>query len=140
MFRVVRVARLLKKFGMGNMLKMFLENRAQSALLTILFLIILVLEFGGISMVVIEANSPNGNIKTASDAVWYIFVTITTVGYGDFSPKTDPGKLFTIFYALTGIGIIGAVINTLNQRRAERRQARQEKLSSTSSQKETTSA
>lgn len=140
MFRVVRVARLLKKFGMGNMLKMFLENRAQSALLTILFLIILVLEFGGISMVAIEANSPNGNIKTASDAVWYIFVTITTVGYGDFSPKTDPGKLFTIFYALTGIGIIGAVINTLNQRRAERRQARQEKLSSTSSQKETTSA
>lgn len=54
------------------------------------------------------------------DSFYFCTITLTTIGYGDFSPKTSLGKLFTIPYAIMGIGILGAVINTLNQRRAER--------------------
>ena len=60
------------------------------------------------------------------DSFYFCTITLTTIGYGDFSPKTDLGKLFTIPYAIMGIGILGAVINTLNQRRAERVKARRE--------------
>lgn len=39
------------------------------------------------------------------DAVYFTTMTLTTVGYGDFSPHTDVGKLFTAAYALIGVGI-----------------------------------
>jgi len=51
------------------------------------------------------------------DALYFSVITITTVGYGDFSPQTDVGKLFTIVYILNGIGIIFGFINAINDRR-----------------------
>jgi len=47
------------------------------------------------------------------DALYFSVVTLTTVGFGDFAPQTDEGKLFTIFYIILGIGIILSFINTL---------------------------
>jgi len=61
------------------------------------------------------------------DAFYFCTITLTTIGYGDISPKTDLGKLFTIPYAIMGIGILGAIINTLNQRRLERWKDRRER-------------
>lgn len=39
------------------------------------------------------------------DALYLSAATMTTVGYGDITPKTDMGKLFTIFYVFAGVGI-----------------------------------
>lgn len=39
------------------------------------------------------------------DAIYFAAMTLTTVGYGDFVPKTDVGKMFTAVYAFTGIGL-----------------------------------
>ncbi len=47
------------------------------------------------------------------DAFYFSIITLTTVGYGDFSPQTDAGKLFTIFYIILGIGMILNFINTM---------------------------
>jgi voltage-gated potassium channel len=47
------------------------------------------------------------------DAFYFSVVTLTTVGYGDFAPQTDAGKLFTALYALVGIGILLAFVTTL---------------------------
>jgi len=47
------------------------------------------------------------------DAAYFSVITLSTVGYGDFSPQTDAGKLFTIGYIIVGIGIILTFINTL---------------------------
>mgnify|MGYP000418659054 CR=1 FL=1 len=47
------------------------------------------------------------------DSIYFSIITLTTIGYGDFSPQTDGGKLFTIFYILIGIGIILSFVNTL---------------------------
>lgn len=47
------------------------------------------------------------------DALYFSFITLTTVGFGDFAPQTDAGKIFTIFYIIVGIGIILAFVNTI---------------------------
>ncbi len=39
------------------------------------------------------------------DAMYFSAATMTTVGYGDITPKTDGGKLFTIFFVFMGVGI-----------------------------------
>lgn len=37
------------------------------------------------------------------DAIYMTAMTLTTVGYGDFTPRTDVGKLFTSVYAFVGV-------------------------------------
>jgi len=39
------------------------------------------------------------------DSLYFSVMTMTTIGYGDYSPATDIGKIFTIFYAFMAIGI-----------------------------------
>ena len=44
------------------------------------------------------------------DSAYFLTVTITTVGYGDFCPVTPMGKIFTVFYALIGIIFVFAAL------------------------------
>lgn len=40
------------------------------------------------------------------DSYYFTVVTVTTIGYGDFVPKTPIGKIFTIFYSFLGIVMV----------------------------------
>ena len=40
------------------------------------------------------------------DSLYFSVTTLATVGYGDFAPKTDIGKVFTIFFVLAGVGVV----------------------------------
>jgi hypothetical protein len=52
----------------------------------------------------------------ALDALYFTVTTLTTVGYGDFHPTTDAGKIFTIFYIFVGIGLLSGFIVLLGER------------------------
>lgn len=39
------------------------------------------------------------------NSLYFTTMTITTVGYGDITPATDAGKMFTIGYSIGGIAI-----------------------------------
>ncbi len=106
-FRLFRAYRLTKKVGLKNMFVEMVENRAQSVLLTLLLCGILVFQFGSMLMLNFESNAPNGNIKTASDALWYTIVTISTVGYGDRYPVTNPGRITGSIIIIIGVGLFG---------------------------------
>lgn len=60
------------------------------------------------------------------NSYYFCVVTLTTVGYGDYTPTTPAGKLFTTFYILVGISIIGAFINAFVKRRGMKMHARAE--------------
>ena len=55
------------------------------------------------------------------DAYYFSIITLTTVGYGDISPETPAGKIFTTIYIMVGVGIITAFITTFAQWRTNRR-------------------
>ena len=61
------------------------------------------------------------------DAVYFCVITLTTIGYGDFSPQTDAGKLFTIFYICIGLGLILNFINTVYLHYQQQSQQKAEK-------------
>lgn len=62
------------------------------------------------------------------NSVYFTVITLTTVGYGDITPHTNAGKLFTIFYVLTGIGIIATFANLALRRALVRREIRRERV------------
>ncbi len=50
------------------------------------------------------------------DALYFTVTTLTTVGYGDFYPKSDAGKMFTIFYIFVGLGLLSGFVVLLAER------------------------
>lgn len=90
---------------------MFLFNTIQSFLKDkeyreLLVATLVVISFGTVSYHYLEDWS-------WVDSIYFSVVTLTTVGFGDFAPQTDEGKIFTIFYIVLGIGMILGFINAL---------------------------
>ena len=55
------------------------------------------------------------------DSLYFSVATLTTVGYGDLSPSTAAGKIFTIFYIFIGLGIILGFVNAVAERSIQQR-------------------
>jgi voltage-gated potassium channel len=103
LFRIIRVIRLLREMGSRTVSRKFRHERATSAMATVAFLVILVLEFGSYFVVGAENKSADANITTPLDAIWWAFVTITTVGFGDQYPVTDLGRVIGTLVIITGV-------------------------------------
>ena len=73
----------------------------------VLLLVVLVLEFASIAVLHAERDAEGANIETASDALWWGYVTITTVGYGDEFPVTNEGRIVGVFLLTIGVGLFG---------------------------------
>jgi voltage-gated potassium channel len=69
---------------------------------------VLVLD-GAIIVYLFERHAHGSNIHTLGDAVWWSFVTVTTVGYGDFYPVTTGGRITACFIMGTGLLTLAVV-------------------------------
>jgi voltage-gated potassium channel len=108
LLRIIRVMRIVGRMGgLGSALKVFFANRAAGGLLFVLLLAIYVLELGSLAVLAAERSDPEANIRTASDAVWYTIVTMSTVGYGDRYPVTELGRLVGALIIVIGVGVFG---------------------------------
>jgi hypothetical protein len=58
------------------------------------------------------------------DALYFSVTTLTTVGFGNPAPTTDLGKLFTVFFVISGVGMFLAVINAVGKAAVEQGVAR----------------
>lgn len=112
-FRLLKAYRLVKKAGAGTILRDFLDHKAEGAVYIIFFMILILLQFGSIFVLKAEMTSPDANIKTASDAIWWVYVTITTVGYGDRYPVTNYGRFVGMVVMLVGVGLFAVMTGFL---------------------------
>jgi voltage-gated potassium channel len=108
-FRLLRVTRLMGEYGLRNIFRSFIRDRADNALLVVVFMVIVVLEFGSMSVAYFEQYAPGANITTGGDAVWWAFVSITTVGYGDQYPVTPGGRTAAVLVLAAGVGLFGVL-------------------------------
>jgi len=115
--RLVRIGRVIRKLraegGVSSTMAALAEARASSSLLAVVFIAILVWEFGSLAILAVEVRNPDSNIKTASDALWYSLVTMSTVGYGDRYPVTNLGRVIGSFIILVGVGLFGTLTGFL---------------------------
>jgi voltage-gated potassium channel len=105
--RLIRIVRILRAFrSTRHLVNHFFQNRAQGAFTTVSILAVILIIFSSISILQFE-NEPNSNIKTAEDAIWWSYVTITTVGYGDKFPVTTGGRIIAAVLMTAGVGLFG---------------------------------
>jgi voltage-gated potassium channel len=109
LFRVVQASRMLRKNNLPGVIRVFLRRRAEGTLLVVGFLILVALEWASYTMLLVESADANANIKTAGDALWWAYVTITTVGYGDRYPVTNLGRLVGVSLLTAGVGLYGVL-------------------------------
>jgi voltage-gated potassium channel len=57
-----------------------------------------------------ERGTPEANIRTFGDALWWAATTVTSVGYGDRYPVTTEGRVVAFALMLVGIGLVGTVM------------------------------
>ena len=92
--------------------------------ITFLAVMLIVVMFAGGTLVWLLERDVSGHdalIETPTDAFWWAFITMTTVGYGDHSPATAGGRLIAsviTVYGIINFAVIGAMaVAALSQER-----------------------
>jgi len=107
--RVTRILRVLRAVKSARALAHFVvERRSQSAMLASVLLSLLLIIFSSLAILQLE-TTPEANIQTAEDAMWWAVSTMTTVGYGDTYPTTPEGRLVAVFLMAAGVGVFGTL-------------------------------
>ncbi len=105
--RLIRLMRVLRAFrSVKHLTNHVFRKKTQGAFTTVSLIAVLMVIFSAIAILQVE-DDPNSNIKTAEDAIWWSYVTITTVGYGDKYPVTTEGRIIAAFLMTAGVGLFG---------------------------------
>ncbi|MGA9168076.1 MAG: potassium channel family protein [Nitrososphaeraceae archaeon] len=94
-----------------------------------LILIVLIIFFGGIGVYLAEHKHQGANITNLGDAFWWAIETVTTVGYGDFTPITLVGRGIAVLVMFSGIGMVLTLVGITSQRRIKKMESRLEEIS-----------
>lgn len=81
-----------------------------------LFGVATVVFIGSVFTLAAEINRPDSTIDSFGDAVWWAFVTVTTVGYGDFTPVTEAGRTIAVVIMFSGAAAVGTLTAALASR------------------------
>lgn len=97
-FRILRLLVLFSMlFSMSNSARKILSHNNLGTTLMVSFLVVV---FAGTIMATVDPG-----IETPLDGIWWAWVTVTTVGYGDIVPVTTIGRVFAGFLILLGIAL-----------------------------------
>jgi voltage-gated potassium channel len=103
MVRVFRILRLLRFIKESEQLFRALRGSVYKIVVFISFVLTLVVMLGTVMYVV---EGPENGFTSIPQSIYWTIVTITTVGYGDITPKTGLGKMIASVVMLCGYAII----------------------------------
>ena len=105
--RLVRVLRIVRAFRSSKkLIEYIFKNKAKGAFTSVSIFAVMLIIFSSIAILQVE-TAKESNIKTAEDALWWAYVTITTVGYGDKFPVTTEGRIIAVILMTAGVGLFG---------------------------------
>ena len=103
--RLMRVLKLSRYFAALNMLVTAVQENSRALAASFLILITVML-LAASGMYYFERVSQPEEFGSIPAAMWWAFVTLTTVGYGDVTPITVGGKMFGAMITVVGIGMV----------------------------------
>lgn len=124
LFRILRVLRAFR--SIKHLASHVFERRVRGTFTTVAIFAALMLIFSAIAILQVE-DDPTSNIKTAEDALWWSYVTITTVGYGDKYPVTTESRIIAAILMTTGVGLFGTFTGFIASWFVEEREEEHEK-------------
>ena len=105
--RLVRLLRIMRAFrSTKHLIRYVFESRVKGTFTAVSIIAVLMILFSSVAILQVE-DQPTSNIKSAEDALWWSYVTITTVGYGDKYPVTTEGRLIAAVLMTVGVGLFG---------------------------------
>ena len=107
-FRPLYLIRLVSLVGLLSKASAF-RGQVTMYLVTASSMLILI---ASVAILDVEQDAPGALITTFGDAIWWAFVTITTVGYGDLYPVTTAGRFVAAGLMIAGIALLGSVTAT----------------------------
>ncbi len=115
LLRALLMLRLLKLYRYHRALQNVLHgfHRVRHELAVVSFVAVVVLFSSSLAMYEFEHEFQPVAYKHMWDSIWWSFVTLTTVGYGDIVPVTVGGRLVGIVTMVIGIGIFGTFISLI---------------------------
>ena len=128
-FSIYRFFRYVWRRDRHETLRNLASQRSEGTLLSVILFAIVSVMMAAIYVLRAEATNPESTINTAGEALWWAYVTVTTVGYGDYTPVTPGGRLVAMLLMGIGVGLIGVAAAYLsNWFLKERPKRRREKL------------
>jgi hypothetical protein len=82
-----------------------IEKPGKQVILEALLAIFLIAVGASILIAICERGVDGAKITSLTEAMWFMYATITTIGYGDITPVTDLGRTITI------IAFLGSAVN-----------------------------
>lgn len=107
--RVVQIIRMLRTIKSLHLVwELLFRNKAKGVFVSVASATFMLLIFGSVVILMVEGPDPNSTINTAEEALWWAFVTVTTVGYGDYYPVTTLGRAVAVCLMVAGVGMFGS--------------------------------
>lgn len=111
--RLLRLVRLLRAVrSLRYLVNFFYEMRARSTVVAAVAIIIVLVVFSAITVLQFEKPT-DSTINDGSDAIWWAIATVSTVGYGDATPTSTPGRIVGIVLMICGVGLFGVLSGAL---------------------------
>jgi voltage-gated potassium channel len=105
-FRAFRMFRVVIAIGFLARAAQTLQSRINVYLGIVLPLLVFTCSLGVYDA---EHDAPGANITNFGDAIWWAFVTVTTIGYGDYFPVTFEGRFIAVLLMLSGLALVSVI-------------------------------
>ncbi len=99
LFKLMRYTRSVNEFT-----SVLAEKRIE--LLTLATFLAFVIFASATAIYIFEVDAEGSSIRTLFDGIYWAFVTLSTVGYGDITPVSTQGRVVAMVLIITGIGVI----------------------------------
>lgn len=107
--RMLRILRLIRAVrSIHALFSIVFKSRAMGGIATITTVAFLTISSASMAILYVE-HAAHGNIRTAEDALWWSFATVTTVGYGDVYPVSNAGRAIAASLMIVGVGLFGTL-------------------------------
>jgi hypothetical protein len=112
LLRVIRIVRIFKTFKIFTSMALLPKGIKLSMILGGVFLI---LHWIACGWMLLYPDPSLDKMTFYNQSFYWALTTITTIGYGDITPTTNIGRVFTMFIMLTGVAFYGVIIGNVSR-------------------------